>query len=203
MEITHKLGTLERYSADFDRAVLNQDTFSKNQLAYTLKKLAFGEEKYRSVEAKTEVPWFLVGCLHGLEASFNFNTCLHNGDPLPGPTKNVPKGRGPFDSWEDAAVDALLYEIHSRKLDIGEWTIERCLWFAELYNGVGYLKRGRMSPYLWSGTSLYTRGKYVRDGIYNPFATSKQVGVASVIKALLNRGAIQIITQDISEEPSP
>jgi len=33
------------------------------------------------------------------------------------------------------------------------------------------------SPYVWSGTDQYNRGKYIADGHYDPHAIDKQLGM--------------------------
>ena len=52
-----------------------------------------------------------LGIIHSLEAEFNFNTHLHNGDPLSAQTVHVPRGRPPTGNppfqWLDSAIDAL------------------------------------------------------------------------------------------------
>ena len=140
------------------------------------------KDKYLAVEAKTNVPWYLVAALHYREASLNFNTCLHNGDPLPGPTKHVPKGRGPFKSWEEAAIDALKYDgLDHIKLE----TVISCLVMAEKFNGLGYRKTGEYSPYVWAGTNQSDEtGKYVADGYFSSSAREQQLGVAAIFKGL-------------------
>lgn len=146
------------------------------------------QAKYVEVQNATGVPWYLVGCLHYRESDFDFNTCLHNGDPLPGPTVNVPAGRGPFSSWSLAAIDALQYDHLDQNKD---WSIARCLYASEEYNGFGYrMKHGTQSPYLWSGTNIYTYGKYDSDGSFNPNALDDQLGVAAILKQMTNDGSI-------------
>jgi lysozyme family protein len=146
------------------------------------KKILDNKDKYLIVEIKTGVPWYLVAALHYREASLNFKTCLHNGDPLPGPTRHVPKGRGPFKDWETAAIDALIYDgLDHVKLE----TVTSCLVMAEKFNGIGYHSKGIYSPYVWAGTNHSTeRGKYVSDGYYSPTAREEQLGVAAIFKGL-------------------
>lgn len=45
--------------------------------------------------------------------------------------------------------------------------------------------RGVPSPYLWSGTSQYRSGKYVRDGLYDPGKVDPQLGCAALLIALI------------------
>ncbi|WP_107807036.1 hypothetical protein [Nodularia spumigena] len=46
------------------------------------------QSRYKSVSEETSVPWYVIAIIHGLEASYKFNTHLHNGDPLTGLTIN-------------------------------------------------------------------------------------------------------------------
>lgn len=144
------------------------------------------QERYEGVVGDTGVPWFFVGVLHWMESAGDFSTHLHNGDPLRARTVRVPAGRPrrgkpPF-SWEESAKDALA--LKSLFSDEIRWTVPRVLYEAERYNGFGYAWRGVNSPYVWSGTQHYVRGKYVRDGVFSHTAVSEQVGVAAILKAL-------------------
>jgi lysozyme family protein len=148
--------------------------------------------RYESVSRNTGVPWFFIGAIHGLEASYNFRAHLHNGDfPLSARTRQVPAGRpinwaAPY-SWEASARDALKLMGFSGKSD---WTLERTLYRLEAYNGFGYRKRGIPSPYLWSFSNHYETGKFVSDGHWNPEAKSQQCGAATTMKLLADAGAI-------------
>lgn len=131
------------------------------------------------------IPPYVVGLIHMMEASFSMDSHLHNGDPLSARTIRVPAGRPlqgepPF-TWEESAIDAL-HTDHVLKTT--QWGIPNTLYFLERYNGTGYLKRGVMSPYLWSGTTPYTKGKFGEDHEYDKDLVSKQVGCAAVMKEL-------------------
>jgi lysozyme family protein len=142
---------------------------------------------YEQVEAATGVPWWWIGITHRLEALGNFQCHLHNGDPLTARTRQVPKGRpvkgNPPFTWKMSACDALL----SHDLDrVEEWSIPRAAFEFERYNGWGYRKPGKpASPYLWSMTDHYTRGKYVEDGKYSPSAVSAQCGAMAILSELM------------------
>jgi hypothetical protein len=60
------------------------------------------------------------------------------------------------------------------------------LYTIEKFNGLGYekVKPKINSPYLWNGSNHYTRGKYVRDGVYDPNKMDKQCGVAVAYKVV-------------------
>ena len=133
------------------------------------------------------VPWPVIACIHSLEGSLRWDNNLHNGQSWDRKTTIVPKGRGPFSSWEEAAMDALFLK---KRIIPKEWTIEATLDFLERYNGLGYRKYHKdvNTPYLWSGTNQYSKGKYVRDGEYDPSAVSKQVGAVLILKGLYYNG---------------
>lgn len=141
---------------------------------------------YAAVEQATGVPWFMIGAIHCRESDMDFSTHLHNGDTLTRRTVHVPAGRPkkgypPF-QWYESAIDALTMPPH--QLDkVKVWSVERILYESEKYNGWGYLKRGN-SPYLWSWTSEYHGGKFVRDGVYDPRHWDEQPGCVALIKQL-------------------
>lgn len=150
--------------------------------------------RYETVQSDTGVPWMIIACIHSLEAGLSFRGHLHNGDPLTARTVHVPAGRPrtgqpPF-SWEQSAVDALQMKAGNV---IPGWSIPACLYYLEAYNGWGYRTgAGRnttprfRSPYLWSFTTNYERGKYVRDGVFDPNAVSRQVGAAALLRVLID-----------------
>lgn len=143
-----------------------------------------GKERYKDVSHSSHVPWQLIGVIHLLEGDCSFRTHLHNGDPLSGRTRHVPKGRPvhgepPF-QWEVSAIDALSYDGIKPPLE----TIDEQFYALERFNGLGYRKKGINSPYLWSGSNHYLRGKYIADGHYDASAVSQQVGAAVVLKTL-------------------
>ncbi len=150
------------------------------------KRLVAAKARYQAVEKRTGVPWFVIACIHEREASQNFNTQLGQGDPLSRKSTHVPKGRGPFTgpkAWEDGAYDALALcaPFAARWRD---WTPGGTMTLLEEYNGLGYAARNLPSPYVWSGTDQYSRGKYVADGMFDPSAVDRQLGCAGLILAM-------------------
>lgn len=148
------------------------------------RRLLAAKARYQAVEAKTGVPWFVIAVIHMRESSQSWTRSLAQGDPINRVSVNVPAGRGPFPTWEAAAIDALVncHPYLSRKKD---WSIGGTLVNLELYNGAGYASRNRASPYLWAGTNQYVSGKYVRDGVYDPNHVDQQPGCAGLILALM------------------
>lgn len=150
----------------------------------TADKLLAAKSRYQTVEAKTGVPWFVIAVIHQRESSQLWSASLAQGDPWNRVSTHVPKGRGPFRSWEEAAIDALVncapYAARNK-----DWSVGGTLLLLEQYNGLGYAAKGVPSPYLWAGTDQYVAGKYVRDGVYDTTAVDKQLGCAGLIKALM------------------
>ena len=140
--------------------------------------------RYQAVEAKTKVPWFIIAVIHEREASQNWNTQLGQGDPLNRVSVHVPRGRGPFSTWENGAYDALVNTAPyaARNTD---WSPGGAMTILEEYNGLGYATRGLPSPYVWSGTDQYQKGKYVRDGVFDPNAVDIQLGCAGLLKTMM------------------
>jgi lysozyme family protein len=148
------------------------------------------ENRYREIEHQRPngVPEEIVFALHGRESAWDFTRHLHEGSPLTQRTRNIPKGRPlvpePPYTFEQSAEDAL-YVL--KRMDLVNWrSLGDSLQATEAYNGLGYQKYHPdvPSPYLWSGTSLYTRGKYIADGRFSPSAVDKQLGCAAILKRL-------------------
>jgi len=148
------------------------------------KRLVEAKERYRAVEAKTGVPWFVIAVIHMRESSQSWSRSLAQGDPIDRVSVHVPAGRGPFASWEAAAIDALAncHPFLARKKN---WSLGPTLANLELYNGAGYASKGRPSPYVWAGTDQYISGKYVSDGKYDPNHVDTQPGCAALIKEMI------------------
>lgn len=140
--------------------------------------------RYQAVEAKTGVPWFIIAVIHERESSQDWRGSLAQGDPWNRVSVHAPAGRGPFNSWEEAAIDALAScpPFLARRKD---WSLGAALTSLETYNGTGYASRGLPSPYLWAGTDQYSSGKYVRDGVYDPSRVDSQMGCAALLMALM------------------
>ena len=148
------------------------------------KSLVAAKPRYQAVEARTGVPWFVVAVIHERESDQNWFASLAQGDPWNRISDHVPAGRGPFKSWEEAAIDALAdcapYLARNR-----DWSIGATLTKLEEYNGLGYAARGVPSPYIWSGTDQYKSGKYVRDGVYDSAVVDSQPGCAGLLLAIM------------------
>jgi lysozyme family protein len=142
------------------------------------------KERYQGVAAKTGVPWAVIAVIHERESSQDWTASLAQGDPWNRVSVHVPAGHGPFRSWEEAAIDALVscapYAARNK-----DWSVGGTLTGLEEYNGLGYAARGVPSPYVWSGTDQYISGKYIRDGVYDPHAVDSQLGCAGLLLAMM------------------
>ncbi len=179
------------YLAFFEACVPSPD--KKQNIEHYMTNLDRGRATYEKVSAATGVPWFFIGITHGMEGGFNFTTHLHNGDPLGARTVHVPRGRPPFGSppfaWHDSAIDALRFQQLDQEHD---WSLARILFRFERFNGMGYRSLGVPSPYLWSHSNLYTKGKFKADGQFDPDLVSKQTGAAVQLKELVRRGIVSV-----------
>ena len=139
---------------------------------------------YEEVELLTTVPWPIIAVIHERESSQDWHGSLAQGDPWNRISTHVPASRGPFSSWKEAAVDAL---IHCAPFAASnkDWTPGGGLTLLESYNGLGYASRGVASPYVWSGTDQYHGGKYVRDGVFDAHAFDQQLGCAGLLLAMM------------------
>lgn len=168
----------------------------EDQVKALADKIRKGQSRYEVVaEAAAKAipngsicPWQVIGIIHCLECSLSWTKHLHNGDPLSARTIHVPAGRPrrgepPF-TWEQSAIDAIrMIDFNNADYD---WSkIPFVLKKLEEYNGTGYQGRGIYSPYLWSFTNHYTKGKYAADGEYDPNLVSKQIGAAPLLSLLL------------------
>lgn len=181
------------YTGLYKSAVLKPSKIA--ELNVVAGKVNAGKARYEAVAAilGNGIPWYFIGITHFMEAGAKknpFDFHLHCGDPLTARTTHVPKGRPKDDpaagkgkpyTWEESALDALRYMEYDKQT---AWGISSCLFLFEKYNGMGYNRKGLLSPYIWSYTNLYTKGKFVLDGKYDPNAVSKQPGCAAIMKIL-------------------
>jgi lysozyme family protein len=194
MSITLTPKLKKEYEDLFGSCVINpnkQDAVNKIR-----DKIVTNRQRYEQVEAATKVPWYVVAAIHSLEGSLNFKTHLHNGDPLTGRTVHVPKGRPPGKppfTWEASAADAIEFDNLTA---VKKWILAVILFKLEGFNGFGYRTKHPevLTPYLWSFTNHYQKGKFVADGKFDPNAVSQQVGAAAILKALTAANIIDIPT---------
>ena len=102
------------YQNVFDTCQVRPDR--QNSVEHLASTLIQNKERYQSLEALTDVPWYIIAVIHNMEASQKFNGHLHNGDPLTARTVQVPKGRPPFgmSAMATICVYLLKYPFSSR-----------------------------------------------------------------------------------------
>lgn len=155
----------------------------------TARKAINAKATYQQVERLTGVPWCFVALCHYRESNFDFDTYLGNGESLHRVTSLVPKGRGPFASFVEGAVDALRIQNFVGAQD---WCIARTLYRLECFNGLGYHAKGVNSPYLYGGSTLYgpteaKAGKFVADHVFDPNHVDSQLGTAVILHAMMSQ----------------
>lgn len=154
-------------------------------------RLVDAKQRYMTVEAKTGVPWPVIAVIHERESSQSWLASLAQGDPWNRASIHVPKDRGPFPSWEAAAMDALVV-CPPHAASWHDWTIGGALTLLEQYNGLGYAGGPfdhatghqyppQASPYIWASTDQYRKGKYIADGHFDPNAIDHQIGCAALL----------------------
>lgn len=171
---------------------------NRKSLADIQAKRIYGNKpRYEAIGSKLGIPWWVIGVLHLMECGLRFDAHLHNGDPLTDYTKKVPTGRPripgrkpPF-TFEESAADALRLLGFDK---IKDWSVAYVLYRLEGFNGYGYRQYhpNVKSPYLWSFTNHYVKGKYVADGKWNSETVSQQLGIAAVIKRLVELGYVKL-----------
>lgn len=176
----------------FQTCVVTKDP---EKVGTTVDRIDANAARYHAVADPPGVPWYVIGFIHYLEASLSFRRHLHNGDPLTTRTVHVPKGRPrsgtpPF-TWEASARDAIRYEGFDK---VADWSLTGTLYQLEKYNGFGYRLHGINSPYLWSFSNHYTKGKYAADGKFDPDLVSTQIGAAVLLRVMVDRGVVTGLT---------
>lgn len=179
---------LQLLKSDWDKCQIDQNP----EIERAAQGVLSGWLTYKAVGDQLFIPPWVIGILHYRESNFDFGTWLANGDPLysadgkPIPTTHVPAGLGPASGWADGAMASLIHQgwgagnLH--------WDISNALDNIERFNGLGYQEMGVPSPYLWSMTNVYKKGKYSADGAYDPEMIDRQAGCAAIMKALESMG---------------
>jgi lysozyme family protein len=183
----------DEYQGLFDTCIIRPER--QETVEDLIEGLQSHQDRYQHISDETGIPWYIVGVIHNMESSQNFTRHLHNGDPLTARTTHVPAGRPktgkpPF-TWEQSAIDAL----RGHRLDeVTDWTVPGALFQLERFNGFGYRLRntGVFTPYLWSFSTHYTRGKFTGDGVFSSTAVSKQCGAAVLLRRMAEMGIIDL-----------
>src|ERR1700733_11842316 len=100
--------------------------------------------QYQGVSTVTHVPWYVIAVIHERESSQSWLAGLAQGDPWNKVSIHVPRGVGPFPSWE-AAADYALINCAPKAAQWTDWSIGGILTLLEEYKGLGYASMGRPS----------------------------------------------------------
>lgn len=168
----------------------------------TAAKLVADKERYLSLEKRTNVPALVTMVIAERESGADPRMSLAQGDRWDRVSIHVPRGRGPFKSWEDAATDALHIDGLD-KVDFDNWTIELALFYQEKYNGFGYRRYGIPSAYIWASTNIYRGGKFVSDGKFDRSVWDTQLGVAALMARIIAADgslALPVVSPSLPED---
>lgn len=165
----YKLSTkINKIDSSFDNQVKScNDNYLKNKALYD------------RLSEKTGVPSALIAAIHFRESGCDFTKSIRDGSSLP-------QGK----TFEEDAITVLTeqkksYDNCSDDHDRLSYDRISMLTFAERWNGLAYKNHGRVSPYVYSGTNLYTTGKYISDNVYKSTEVDAQAGVYILLKGML------------------
>jgi lysozyme family protein len=171
-----------KLKSEYEELLLECKIIRHSEALATAKRIIKLIPRYKAVEAETRVPALWIAAINERESASNMRTYLGNGQSLKRITTLVPRGRGPFKSWEDGARDAL----HLDKIDlVKSWNWSIACYESELWNGFGPRNHGKHSGYVWAGTNIYDGGKYVSDGVWDPHYRDSQLGTIPIMKMLI------------------
>lgn len=163
--------------------------------------------RYETVEKLTTVKVTPCACIHERECSADFRCALCNGEKIIGTGRKtvlVPRGHGPYATFEQGAQDAFHIDgLDQVSAQPEGWTFERAIYEWEKYNGFGPRNNGRHTGYNWAGTNIYNGGKYVADGVWNPNAWDTQLGCVTIALAIAEIAPDLALPRDVPQVASP
>lgn len=169
--------------AEYQRLLDTMQHTRRSQADKAARQIFANGNRFIRAGQATGVPWAFIGALDMRESDNDPRAALGQGDPWSRVSTHVPKGKGPFSSWEDAAVFYIGYDGLDEPPAPYDMTV--VCWLGEKFNGFGYRNHGINSPYLWAGTNHYERGKYVADGAWSSSAVDQQMGIIPVLAAMV------------------
>lgn len=142
------------------------------------------------------MPFHVPGIINVLESGLDFNGTLLNGDDFTRKTVHFPSGHGPWKSWEEAAVYAFNHEAEGWHWVLSKWNwndVGAYFWLQESWNGHDARLSPQYelttpkgaSPYVYSGTQFYVKGKKQENpSRFSKDLVSAQPGCMAILKAL-------------------
>ena len=140
---------------------------------------------YNEVFDLIKVPQVIQATICEREDGNDFTKNPAQGDPWNRRSIHVPRNRGPFGSWVEAAVDAWTVCDQLYVLSVPAWSLAYSCWKWEGYNGFGYRAHGIRTPYVLGGTNLQQPGKYISDGSFDPNHMDTQLGALPVAMRMI------------------
>jgi lysozyme family protein len=159
----------------------------------TAKTILKYRKQFETAVIGTKIPWYFMGIVYMREDGCKFKGHIHNGDSLRKRTVNVPAGRPIKNpaattgySFIESAQDLILLKGWH---NVATWSMPALLYYFEANNGFGYrrLKKPIDTPYLWSCTQHYQKGKFAYDGVYDAKLMDEQIGAAPLLKYLTDK----------------
>lgn len=128
------------------------------------------KKAYQDIANQTDLPVMLIAVIHYREAAGILTLSMTDGSNLNG--KN-------FVTDAVNKIKSGQWRTFQNAIGMGKGTrnLLAMLQFAELWNGLGCAQNGRVNPYLYAGTNVYTAGKYVADGKWSSTEEDRQAGV--------------------------
>ena len=114
---------------------------------------------YQQISNATDVPTILIAAIHYREGSGNLYQSIEDGSII----NTSDFVNNAIDTIENKGGN---WKTFQDDIGMGKNTknILAMMQFAEFWNGTGCISAGRINPYLYSGTNLYTSGKYTNSG---------------------------------------
>jgi lysozyme family protein len=183
------------YASSLARMVITDSA----HVEQAVKEILPGKVRYKAVEAVTKIPAAGLGAVDYREDDCNPRDGLGQGDPWNKVSINVPAGKGPFLSWQAAAI----FYLHYDKVDVfsAPWTWAYACWKGEMWNGFGPRDHGVHTGYLWGCTSIYTGGMYPHDHEWSSTAKDGRPGIIPIMKRLQSIDSDFIFDAAISDQP--
>jgi len=141
-------------------------------------------DQYQAVLDRIGVPVVVQATICEREDSNDFSKNPAQGDPWNARSVHDPKGRGPFPSWVEAAIDAF-HECDHLDDNSAPWSLPYACWKWEAYNGFGYRARGLRTPYVVGGTNLQQPGKFTADDKFDFQETDVQIGCLPIAMRMI------------------
>lgn len=140
---------------------------------------------FANIHTQLGIPEVVQATICEREDGCDFSRSPAQGDPWNRVSTHVPRGIGPFPSWEASAVYSWTVCDKLSTLSIANWTLPYACWKWEGYNGLGYRAHGRRTPYVLGGTNLQQAGKYTSDGHFDPDHMDTQLGALPVAMRMI------------------